>query len=179
VRPSSAPGPPAGREPPLAEFPLDPGPESAAPGTEATGETARADPAASLGIRALAAAADLAATVLGVSLPIVAAAIVRERWPTSSGLLWAAAFALTLSFAATVAALFLFGRTVGMALAGLSIRSKEGGRRPTAGEAVSRWLGLALTVATLGVALLLTVADRDAPTPADRLSGRPLVEDES
>jgi hypothetical protein len=127
----------------------------------------------------MAATADLASTVLGASLPIVVAAVLRERWPTASGLVWAAAFAVTLSFAATVAALFLFGRTVGMALAGLSIRSDAGGRRPTAGQAARRWLGTMFAAATLGAPLLLTMSDPEAPTPADRLSGRPLVEEDS
>jgi uncharacterized RDD family membrane protein YckC len=179
VRPTSAPGPLAGRKPPLAEFPLDAGPESAALEAAAKRDAAGANHAAPLAARTVAAAADLAATVLGVSLPIVAAALVRERWPTASGLVWAAAFALTLSLAATVIALFLFGQTVGMALAGLSIRPDAGGRRPTAWQATCRWLGTTLALATLGVPLLLTASNHEAPTPADRLSGRPLVEDES
>jgi len=178
VRPTSAPGPPEGRQPPLADFPLDPGLESAGPLTEAARPATATHPAASLGSRAMAATADLASTVLGVSLPIVAAAALRERWPTASGLVWAAAFAVTLSFAATVAALFLFGRTLGMALAGLSIRPDGGGRRPTPGQAARRWLGTTLAAATLGAPLLLTMSDSEAPTPADRLSGRPLVEEE-
>jgi hypothetical protein len=177
VSPTSAPGPQEGRQPPLAEFPLDPGLESTALPAEAM-RPAAVHPAASLAPRAMAATADLASTVLGVSLPIVAAAALREHWPTVSGLVWAAAFAVTLSFAATVAALFLFGRTVGMALAGLSIRSDAGGRRPTAGQAARRWLGTTFAVATFGAPLLLTMSDSEAPTPADRLSGRPLVEEE-
>ena len=171
------PGPPEGREPPLAEFPLDPGPatEGAASGASVAREPGT--PAASLALRTMAATADLAAAVLGVSLPIVGAAVLRGRWPTASGLVWAAAFAMTLSFTASVAGLFLFGRTVGMALAGLSVRPDGSGRRPTAGQAACRWLGTALAAATLGVPLLLTMSDTESPTLADRFSGRPLVED--
>ncbi len=85
---------------------------------------------------------------------------------------------MTLSFVATVVALFLFGRTPGMALAGLSVRADEAGYRPTAGQAARRFLGTVLAAAALGIPLLLTKRDAGAPTPADRLSGRPLEEDE-
>jgi hypothetical protein len=173
-----APGPPEGREPPLAEFPLDPGPAVGMLGSGMPARGTDAGAAAPLAPRAMAATADLAAAVLAVSLPIVGAALLRGRWPTASGLLWAAAFALTLSFAATVAALFLFGRTVGMALAGLSVRPDESGRRPAVGQAAQRWLGTTLSAAALGLPLLLTMGNAESPTLADRLSGRPLVEDE-
>lgn len=173
-----APGPPEGREPPLAEFPLDPGPAAGSPGTEMPVRASGAPAAAPLAPRAMAATADLAAAVLAVSLPIVSAALLRGSWPTASGLLWAAAFAMTLSFAATVAALFLFGRTVGMALAGLSVCPDESGRRPAVGQAARRWLGTTLAAAALGLPLLFTMGNAESPTLADRFSGRPLVEDE-
>lgn len=180
MRPTGAPGPPEGPER-LADFALDPGPEQPAPAS--AGKTApagrAAGAAAPLSLRLMAAAADLAAAVLGVSLPIVAAAMVRARWPMPLGLLWAAAFGLFLSLAATVAALFLFGRTPGMALCGLRVRPDAGGVCPTAGQAARRFFGTALTAATLGTLLLFTTRDPDAPTPADRLSGRALMEDES
>jgi uncharacterized RDD family membrane protein YckC len=176
VRVTGAPGPPEGPGR-LAEFALDPGPENSA--SPADGRAAGYAAAAALTLRALAAAADLAAAVLGVSLPIVLAAALRGRWPTPAGLLWAAAFGVSLSFSATVAALFLFGRTPGMALCGLGVRSDAAGVRPTAGQAARRFLGTLLSAGTLGVPLLLTRRDRAAPTPADRLSGRPLVEDGS
>ena len=180
MRLTGAPGPPEGPER-LAEFALDPGPEQSSHATvdRTARDTRAAGPAAALSLRAMAVAADLAAVVLGVSLPIVAAAALRERWPTPAGLLWAAAFGVSLSLAATVAALFLFGRTPGMALCGLRIRADEAGVRPTAGQAARRFLGTALSLAALGAPLLLTMRDPDAPTPADRLSGRPLTEDQS
>ena len=178
MRWTGAPGPPEGPER-LAEFPLDTGEGHASPVTagKAERETLATGSAAGLSLRALAAAADLAAAVLGVSLPIVLAAALRGRWPTPTGLLWAAGFGLSLSLAATVAALFLFGCTPGMALCGLRVRSGAAGARPTAGQAARRFLGTALTAATLGAPLLLTLRDRDAPTLADRLSGRPLMEE--
>ena len=180
MRPTGAPDPPEGLER-LAEFALDPGPEQSSPAT--AGRTARdaraGGPAAAFSLRAMAAAADLAAAVLGVSLPIVLAAALRGRWPSPAGLLWAAAFGVSLSLAATVASLFLFGCTPGMALCGLRVRADAASVRPTAGQAARRFLGTALAAATLGAPLLLTMRDPDAPTPADRLSGRPLMEDES
>ena len=171
------PGPPEGRER-LAEFAFDTGPEHSPPSPDGRPESA-ASPAAALSLRAMAASADLAAAVLGVSLPIVSAALLRGRWPTPAGLLWAAVFGVSLSLAATVSALFLFGRTPGMALCGLWIRADEAGTRPTAGQAARRFLGTALTAALLGTPLLLTMRRPEAPTPADRFSGRPLMEDES
>jgi hypothetical protein len=164
-----APGPPDGREPRLAEFPLGP-PESATPSRAAE----RAPEPASLSQRGMAATADLAAVMLGVSLPIVAASALAGRWPTPRGLAWAAVFALTLSFGATVASLFLFGRTPGMTLAGLVLQPDATGRRPTVGQAARRWLGTALSAAALGVPVLLASGGL---TPADRMSGRPLVEE--
>jgi RDD family protein len=175
VSPPGAPGPPEGREP-LAEFSLDPGPVplSAAPMAPPTDPT---EAAAALSSRALAGAADLAATVLGVSLPIVAAALWRGRWPAPAGLLFAGAFGAVLSLASTVAALFLFGKTPGMALCGLCVRPGEDGRRPSAGQAASRWLGTVFCAGTLGLPLLFTRRDASAPTPADRWSGCPLADE--
>ena len=164
-----APGPPDGREPRLAEFSLGP-PESATPPIAAD----RAPGPASLSQRGMAATADLAAVMLGVSLPIVAASALAGRWPTPRGLAWAALFAVTFSFGTTVAALFLFGRTPGMTLAGLVLQLDPTGRRPTFGQAARRWLGTALSAATLGLPVLLAGG---GPTPADRMSGRPLVQE--
>ena len=166
------PGPPDGREPRLAEFPLGPV-TAAAPRPD----TARAPGPAPVSLRWLAATADLAAVMLGVSLPIVAAAAVAGRWPTPRGLAWAALFAVTCSFGTTVAALFLFGRTPGMTLAGLILESDATGPRPTFGQATRRWLGTALCAATLGLPVLLAKGGGEGLTPADRLSGRRLVEE--
>src|SRR5262249_23462604 len=101
------------------------------------------------------------------------------RWPTAPGLAWAAAFGFVLSLAVTVAALFLFGRTLGMALAGLSIRPDAIGRRAAVGQAALRWTGTLLAALTLGLPLVWTRRHPDAATLADLLSGRPLVEDEN
>jgi len=163
-----APGPPDGREPRLAEFPL--GSAAAAPPAR---DALRSAP---MSLRAMAATADLAAVMLGISLPIVSAAAIAGRWPTPRGLAWSVLFAVTFSFGSTVAALFLFGRTPGMTLAGLALRADATGRHPTFGQAAARWLGTALCAATLGLPLLLGGEERS--TPADRFSGRPLVEEE-
>ena len=176
MTPPGAPGPPEGREP-LAEFSLDPGPVPLSAAHAIAPQPDPADAAAPLSSRVLSGAADLAATVLGVSLPIVAASLWRGRWPAPGGLLFAAAFGAVLSLAATVAALFLFGKTPGMALCGLSVHPGEDGRRPSVGQAARRWLGTVLCAGTLGLPLLFTRRDAAAPTPADRWSGCPLAEE--
>jgi hypothetical protein len=42
-------------------------------------------------------------------------------------------------------------------------------------DALFRWLGTLITVLSLGLSLLFTRRDREAPTLADALSGRPLL----
>ena len=127
--------------------------------------------------RMIAFAADVAGTSLAVTLALVAAAAATGRAPRPSGLAWAGAFALAFSYAFVALPLTLFGRTVGMSLAGLSTRGGAAGRGLTPSEAARRWLGTAGAAAGLGVPLLFTRRDRERPTPADRLSGRPLVRD--
>src|SRR5262249_42376820 len=152
VTPRGASGPPD-----IAEFPLDPGPGT---GDFATPERLAAVPegpaVAPLSARLMAATGDLASTLLAVSLPIIAAPALSARWPTAPGLAWAAAFGFVLSLAVTVAALFLFGRTLGMALAGLSIRPDAIGRRAAVGQAALRWTGTLLAALTLGLPLVWT-----------------------
>jgi hypothetical protein len=78
---------------------------------------------------------------------------------------------------ATVPALLLFGKTLGMALAEITTQPGGEGARLSAGAAFRRWLGTLATVATGGLALVWTARSREAPTPADRLSGHPLTLD--
>ncbi len=134
-------------------------------------------PAAPLSARAVAFAADLAGTSLAVTLAVIAAVTVAGRAPRLAGLPWAAAFALAYSFVFVVLPLTLFGRTVGMSLAGLAAAAGPSGRRLTPGEAARRWAGTLLAAAALGLPLLWTLRDPSSPTPADRFSGRPLVRD--
>jgi len=162
-------------EGPLADFPLAP---------EPAGEPAPAEPPlpeapdrALLGDRALGVAADAATAVLLVLTAVLAALAALGRTPSFAGLGWAAAFALYVSFFAVAVPLVLFGRTVGMALAGLAARDDGAGRGLTFSEAARRWLGTALTLAALGLPLFWTARDPEAPTLADRLSGRTLVRD--
>ena len=133
--------------------------------------------AASLSDRAIGAAADAATAVLLVLVALLGAFAAVGRTPRFEGLGWAAAFALDVSFFATVVPLVLFGRTVGMSLAGTSARDEGAGRLLTPAEAARRWLGTLLTFAGLGLPLLWTARDPEAPTLADRLSGRTLVRD--
>lgn len=132
---------------------------------------------AALSARAIAFAADLAGASLAVTLALIAGIAATGRAPRLSGLPWAAAFGLGFSFVFVCLPLTLFGRSVGMALAGLTARPGPSGRRLTPGEAARRWAGTAITVAALGLPLIATGRDPVRPTPADRLSGRTLVRD--
>jgi hypothetical protein len=162
---------------PLADFPLRAEP------TSDLGLRPPADPAppasglASLPDRAIGTAADAAVSILLVLAGLLAAYAARGRTPQFAGLGWASAFALYVSFFVVVVPLVLFGRTVGMAIAGLAARDEGTGRRLTATEAVRRWAGTLATVATIGLALFFTARDSEAPTLADRLSGRTLARD--
>lgn len=152
-----------------AEPPLD---LAAASGRPATGPSSST---ASIGDRAIGAAADVATAVLLVLVALLGAFAVVGRTPRFEGLGWAAAFALVVFFFATVVPLVLFGRTVGMSLAGTVARDDGAGRLLTPAEAARRWAGTLLTFAGLGLPLFWTARDPDAPTLADRLSGRTLV----
>jgi Mce-associated membrane protein len=167
----------------LADLPLRPA-EVADLSSPLDGHTPARDPApadaptAGLARRAGAFAADIATVLLVWAVAVLAALVLRAEVPREAGLLWSGGFALLLFFFATVPALILFGKTVGMAVAGLAARPLEDRRRLTAREAARRWLGTMVTVVTLGTALLVTMWSAESPTPADRLSGRPLVEEE-
>ena len=167
-----------GSRDPLNDFPLRPEPPLDLVQTGSTPPI----PAPSTGFaalpdRALGAAADVATSVLVVIVALLAAFAARGRTPTIRGVGWAALFALTVSFFAVVVPLVLFGRTVGMALAGLVARDDGAGRLLTPAEAFRRWAGTLLTVVGAGLPVLWTVRNADLPTPADRLSGRTLVRD--
>jgi RDD family protein len=134
--------------------------------------------AAGLGARAAALGADAATILLLAFATVLGARALTGELPSTAGLPWVGAFLLLLSFFTTVLSLLLFGKTVGMALAGLTVGPRASSRRMRAGEAIRRWLGTLVTAATLGLPLLWTGQDGGAPTPADRWSGRSLVQDE-
>lgn len=142
-------------------------PESAAPGVRAQ--------AAPLSARGAAFAADSALVLLLVAAALLAATAGRGQAFELAGLLWTGVSAFYLSFFSTVVPLILFGKTVGMALTGLTARGPKGSAPLTTTQSARRWLGTALTLLTLGVPLLVTRRDRGSPSPGDRLSGRPLV----
>jgi hypothetical protein len=112
-----------------------------------------------------------------VTIALIAASAATGRSPSLSGLPWLAAFTLGYSFVFVVLPLTLFGRTVGMSLAGLVARPGPFGHRLTPAEAVGRWAGTLVTAALMGLPLLATARNPQRPTPADRLSGRPLARD--
>lgn len=134
---------------------------------------------ASLPARWPAFAADAAAVVLLALAALLSAMVWRAGMPRALGLIWAAVFVVYLSGFATIVPLTLFGSTVGMAVTGLSARDEGGSRRLTLRQSIQRWAGTLLTAATLGASLLWTLRSSVTPTPADRLSGRPLVEGKS
>jgi hypothetical protein len=172
----------------LQDFPLHPGAQDvriavAAPepdpaaATDSETRSTSTLAAAALSLRWTAAAADAALVLLLTAIAILAARWLTGRTPSAAGILWAAVFLVFLSFFAVVPALMLFGRTVGMALADLTVRSVEGAAGVDAAEASRRWIGTLATAATAGLPLIWTASDADAPTPADRLSGRALTVD--
>jgi hypothetical protein len=149
-----------------------PAPKASAPEGESAGR------AAGLGARAGAFGADAATILLLAFATVLGARAFTGELPSTAGLPWAGAFLMLLSFFTTVPPLMLFGRTVGMALAGLTVCPRASSRRLEAREAAWRWVGTLVTAATLGLPLLWTVRDGEAPTPADGWSGRSLVPDE-
>lgn len=160
----------------FADLPLRPEPPLDL-GASRTGAIVLPTGTASLSDRAIGVAADAATAVLLVLVALLGAFAARGRTPRFEGLGWAAVFALDVSFFATVVPLVLFGRTVGMSLAGLVARDDGAGRHLTPSEAARRWVGTLLTLAGLGIPLFWTARDPEAPTLADRLSGRTLVRD--
>ena len=171
----------SGQGDPLGDFPLqDEFGTTAPPMSPATEPTTRAafpTRTAPLAARLTAAAADTAAVLLLCALALLAARLKTGASPRPAGIPWILGFVLYLSLFATVPALVLFGRTIGMALSDLSARSGSDEAGLPAGAALRRWAGGIATAATAGLLLLWTVHDPHSPTPADRLSGHPLTID--
>jgi uncharacterized RDD family membrane protein YckC len=133
--------------------------------------------AAPLPVRATAAAADGAVILLLTAIAVLGARLATGHAPRPEGLPWAAAFVVYLSLFATIPPLVLFGRTIGMAIADVSVPPADRGPRVSFAAALRRWVGTAATILSAGLLLLWTSRDPAAPTPADRLSGRPLALD--
>jgi hypothetical protein len=162
----------------LADFPLGGEaipPPMAAPAARRTESVPEAPSTAPLSVRAIALAADLAGTSLAVTAALMGAVVATGNSPRLSGAPWAAAFGVGFSFVFVVVPLALFGRTVGMSLAGIAADTGASGRRLTPGEAARRWTGTAVTVLGLGLPILFTMRDAERPTPADRFSSRSLI----
>ena len=141
------------------------------PGTAAEAEGVRP---AGAGARLTAFLADASLCGIVASASFLAAAAAVRRAPAASGWLWCLLFALLASFFLVVPTLALFGRTPGMALADLTA-DDEAGEKPPLAASVLRWASTAATAALAGLPLATMLFDRRRRTPADLLSGRPLV----
>jgi uncharacterized RDD family membrane protein YckC len=162
--------------PPAAERrrPPAPRPEPARPASgepeelddSAAAEEPEARKGTGAGTRIAAGAADLlvhaaVAVVLLVGTRMMGVRPTLEDWPAL------AVFLLTFSFLYLVVPLAFWGNTLGMAWAGLVARNRDG-EPLTFDQTARRWLGGLLTLAFLGLPLLLTGAGRSL---TDRLSG--------
>jgi uncharacterized RDD family membrane protein YckC len=125
-----------------------------------------ADDNAGIGRRLAAGAADL---LVHVAVAVLALAGCRylgvilalRDWPALG------VFLLSFSFLYTVVPLAFWGHTLGMTWAGLTSESLDG--EPLSfDQTARRWLGTLVTLATLGLALLLALTGRSL---SDRLSG--------
>lgn len=107
---------------------------------------------------------------MAAHLVVLGFAITGSWWlgvpPSRLTLVPLALFSVGFSFIYHVLPLVFWGHTPGMAKSGLVARSIDGGPL-TIGQAVRRWLGALLSVATLGLFLALG----KERTLADRLSG--------
>ena len=170
----------SGQDDPLGDFPLQDDFGAAVPAVPADEEPdapAGARRAAPISARLTAAAADTAAVLLLGALALLSARLITGAGTRPAGIPWILAFLLYLSLFATVPALVLFGRTVGMALSDLSARGGEGRAGLPTDAALRRWAAGLATAATGGLLLLWTARDPGSPTPADRLSGHSLTLD--
>jgi uncharacterized RDD family membrane protein YckC len=151
-----------------AELDLQPGSATAggAPGTEAAAKLSVKGARVGIGRRLAAGAADL---LVHVAVAVLALAGCRYLGVTPALRDWPAitVFLLSFSFLYTVVPLAFWGHTLGMTWAGLTAESAEG--EPLSfDQTARRWLGALLTLATLGLALLLALTGRSL---SDRLSG--------
>jgi uncharacterized RDD family membrane protein YckC len=155
-----------------------PSPETAplfsdAPQPESAAETDASRPPRA-GARFTAFLADASLCGILASAAFLAAAALVRRAPAATGWAWCALFALLASFFLVVPTLALFGRTPGMALADLTA-DDEAGEKPPLAASVLRWAATAATAALAGIPLATMLFDRRRRTPADLLSGRPLL----
>ena len=163
---------------PLVDLPLGAAPVAAAAAPLPAGpvEVAEVEPpregTAPLRSRIGALAADVAFVLLLTAAPLLAATAGPARALSPEGLWFTGAFAIYLSFFATAIPLALFGKTVGMALTGLTARGDS--EAPlTMRESSRRWIGTLIALAGLGIPLLIG-REPGLPSVADRLAGRPL-----
>jgi hypothetical protein len=152
----------------LAEASLD----VADPGEEPSASLPAGDPAA-VRSRLQAAALDLGCHVAVAIVAAGGAALLGVR-PEPGVLPGMVLLVLVFSLVYLVVPLAFWGKTAGMAAAGIVCRANDD-QPLTFGEAARRWLGSLLTVVACGVPALLVFAG--GRSLADRLSGTELVTD--
>jgi uncharacterized RDD family membrane protein YckC len=144
----------------------DPEPDLLYAGADADIEPGQASEFAGRGRRFSAGGADL---LVHAAVAVLALLGVRGMGVRTALTAWPAfaLFLLSFSFLYTVLPLAFWGHTLGMAWRGITSRNRDG-EPLTFDQTVRRWLGGILTVATLGLPLLVT-GDRRSLT--DVLSG--------
>jgi hypothetical protein len=144
-----------------------PPPDRAVPTSEIVAGTGAAvgPMPAPFGARLLAALADLGVHLLVAAVGWGGAAVAGVRIAVAE-LPAFAVFLLSFSFLYSVVSLAFWGRTPGMAAAGVVSRG-DGGQPLTFGQTGLRWLGGVATAVFLGLPLLLSLTGRSLP---DRLS---------
>jgi uncharacterized RDD family membrane protein YckC len=158
-------GPPAPRAPKPAAVPPPPSPPTRATAAAAALAAATSHHAGALRRLAGGGADVLVHAAVGVLAYLGCRALgvfpVVHDWPAG------VVFLLAFSFLYTVVPLAFWGHTLGMTWAGLTSQSDDG--EPLSfDQTARRWLGGLLTLATLGLALVVAMSGRSV---ADRLSG--------
>lgn len=160
-------------EPPAWEpVPELPEPEPSAPpeeDDEAAGESRRRARPARFSARLTAALLDAGILLAAAATAVLGAFLLGVGW-SEDDLGGLAALLLVFSFVYSVVPLAFWGRTPGMALAGVIARGADGGPL-TFGQTGLRWLGGLLTLLLAGLPLLLALPALGDRSLADRLSG--------
>lgn len=165
-RPESAAAAPPAPAPRTSPRPVPAVPEDDEEDFELDADSAPADDRARLGSRLAAGAADLLIHGAVLMVLLIGTRLLGVR-PTLDDAPAFGLFLLAFSFLYTIVPLAFWGHTLGMAWAGLVSQNRDG-EPLTFDQTARRWLGALLTLATVGLPLLLALRGRSL---ADLLSG--------